>query len=240
MNTTDTRHDLSIYIHIPFCERKCLYCDFLSFSAQSGQIDEYVRALSKEIELYGAEFSGFTVRSIFFGGGTPSFPDEKLICGLLEKIFDCFVVDDRCEISIEVNPASAMKEKLIAYKKAGFNRLSIGAQSMSDTELKRLGRLHSSRQFLETFENARSAGFNNINVDLMSAIPEQDIDSYRETLMKVITLKPEHISAYSLIVEEGTPFCDMELELPSEEVDRKMYHETKKLLSEHGYFRYEI
>ena len=240
MNTTDTRHDLSIYIHIPFCERKCLYCDFLSFSAQSGQIDEYVRALSKEIELYGAEFSGFTVRSIFFGGGTPSFPDEKLICGLLEKIFDCFVVDDRCENSIEVNPASAMKEKLIAYKKAGFNRLSIGAQSMSDTELKRLGRLHSSRQFLETFENARSAGFNNINVDLMSAIPEQDIDSYRETLMKVITLKPEHISAYSLIVEEGTPFCDMELDLPSEEVDRKMYHETKKLLSEHGYFRYEI
>ena len=231
---------LSLYVHIPFCKRKCNYCDFLSFSAKKEEMAAYFDALKKEIRLSAIEFEGYGVRSIFFGGGTPSFPGADLICSTLSEIKKSFDVCDDAEISIEVNPQSAILEKLVKYRDAGFNRLSIGAQSMNDAELKSLGRLHDSRMFTETFENARKAGFDNINVDVMSALPGQKIGSYMDTLEKIVSLHPEHISAYSLIVEEGTPFFDMDLDLPSEDEDREMYHQTKRFLAENGYHRYEI
>ena len=238
---------LSIYVHIPFCARKCLYCDFLSFNASVDRIESYFFALGKELELWADEFRAkesegnkFEVVSIFFGGGTPSFVESRHIVSTLKLIRELFRVREDAEITIEANPASAMYEKLRDYRKAGINRLSIGAQSLNDEELKRLGRLHDSRMFFETYENARKAGFDNINIDIMSALPGQSLESYVNTLRKVTELRPEHISAYSLIVEEGTPFFDMDLELPDEETDRRMYHETLQILRENGYHRYEI
>jgi oxygen-independent coproporphyrinogen-3 oxidase len=232
--------ELSIYVHVPFCVKKCLYCDFLSFGGQDKSQNEYFKALATEISVSSKAYKDYVVKSVFFGGGTPSFVDEKLLCGGLQAIFDNFTVDKEAEISLEVNPASAIYEKLAAYKKAGFNRISIGAQSLNDSELKLIGRAHDSKAFYETFENAKKAGFDNINVDVMSALPGQSLESYMSTLEKVVKLKPTHISAYSLIIEEGTPFYDMELELPDEDTDRLMYHETKRYLAENGYHRYEI
>ncbi|MBO6241124.1 MAG: radical SAM family heme chaperone HemW [Butyrivibrio sp.] len=238
MNKTLKR--LSLYIHIPFCVRKCLYCDFLSFNADNDLIDEYFKALGKEIVLNAGEYADYEVDSIFFGGGTPSFPDAKYICDTLSLIFESFHVSDKAEISLEVNPASAIFGKLNSYRRAGFNRISIGAQTLNDEELMKLGRVHNASMFYDTYENAKRAGFDNINIDLMSAIPGQSLESYLDTVKKVLSLRPEHISAYSLIVEEGTPFYDMELDVPSEDVDRKMYHETKSILAANGYHRYEI
>ncbi|MBQ7613774.1 MAG: radical SAM family heme chaperone HemW [Butyrivibrio sp.] len=229
---------LSIYVHIPFCVRKCNYCDFLSFNAKRKVVDRYFEALKREVELIASKNA--VVRSIFFGGGTPSFVDADKICDVLRDIKSSFAISEDAEISIEVNPASAMFEKLCAYRKAGFNRISIGAQSLNDEELKVLGRAHDSKMFFETFENARRAGFDNINVDVMSALPGQSLESYLATLGKVIELRPEHISAYSLILEEGTPFYEMDLDIPDEDTDRAMYHETKRILAEAGYHRYEI
>jgi oxygen-independent coproporphyrinogen-3 oxidase len=238
MKSSDKK--LSIYVHVPFCVRKCLYCDFLSFNAENVLIEAYFRALEKEIVFNANEYVDYEVKSIFFGGGTPSFPDSKYICDTLGLLFKNFHVSDDAEISLEVNPASAIADKLNAYRRAGFNRISIGAQSLNDNELQKLGRVHNSAMFYETYENARRAGFDNINIDLMSALPGQSLESYLETVKKVTALRPEHISAYSLIVEEGTPFYDMELDVPSEDVDREMYHETKRILAENGYHRYEI
>ena len=188
----------------------------------------------------GNSYRNFTVKSIFFGGGTPSFVDSVHICNTLEHIRENFQVDVNAEISIEVNPASAILDKLTDYRRAGINRISIGAQSLNDGELKEIGRAHNAAMFYETFANARKAGFDNINIDIMSALPDQTMDSYMETLEKVVGLEPEHISAYSLIVEEGTPFYDMDLNLPDEDTDRQMYHETRRFLAENGYHRYEI
>ncbi len=232
--------ELSLYIHIPFCERKCLYCDFLSFNAEKSVMVDYFNALQKEISERAALYREYKVKSVFFGGGTPSFPDADRICQVLGCIESSFDIDERAEISLEVNPASAMADKLVKYRKAGFNRISIGAQSLNDEELKRLGRLHDSTMFYDTYENARKAGFENINIDVMSALPGQSVENYMDTLRKVVGLKPEHISAYSLIVEEGTPFYKMELDLPSEDDDREMYHLTKSFLAKKGYHRYEI
>ena len=231
---------LSIYVHVPFCVKKCLYCDFLSFNEGPELIDRYFGALIKEIEACADKFRDYEIKSVFFGGGTPSFVDSRLICDTLGAIAGNFRIRSDAEISIEVNPASAIYGKLCNYRQAGFNRISIGAQSLNDSELVAIGRAHDKKAFYETFENARKAGFNNINVDVMSALPGQSLDSYMDTLKKVVSLRPEHISAYSLIIEEGTPFYDMKLDLPSEEVDRAMYHETKRFLEEHRYHRYEI
>lgn len=231
---------LSIYVHVPFCVRKCLYCDFLSFSPEGSIVTEYFEALNKEISQSADNYRDYEIKSVFFGGGTPSFVDSKLVCGCLENIRACFDVCDDAEISLEVNPASAIFRKLSDYRAAGFNRISIGAQSLNDSELKAIGRAHDSRAFYDTFGNARKAGFDNINVDVMSALPGQSLEPYLETLRKVISLRPSHISAYSLIIEEGTPFYDMDLDLPGEETDRLMYHETKNLLQQHRYHRYEI
>lgn len=231
---------ISIYVHVPFCVRKCLYCDFLSFCADTRLVEEYFEALGKEIEFSANEYCGYEVKSVFFGGGTPSYVDSKYICTALNKIKEKFSVSPNAEISIEVNPGTVTEDKLRSYFEAGINRLSIGAQSMDDDELKRLGRIHDHKTFLLTYEMARKAGFTNINIDLMSGIPQQTLNDFMKNLEEAVELKPEHISAYSLIVEEGTPFYEMELELPTEEEDRQMYHETKRFLESKGYHRYEI
>ncbi len=241
---------LSIYIHIPFCVRKCLYCDFLSFPAAEGDKEIYAAALLKEIETEASRYGERLVDTVFFGGGTPSILQTAHIEKIMDKLKNCYRFSPNPEVTIEVNPCTVDKEKLSRYKTAGINRLSIGAQSLQDSELKALGRIHNAADFFAAFHMAREAGFDNINVDLMSALPGQTTERYLETLLKVTGLKPDHISAYSLIIEEGTPFFDMygekegengvEKDLPSEEEERRMYEETGKRLEEAGYCRYEI
>ena len=228
---------ISVYIHIPFCIRKCLYCDFVSYVRTEEVQKAYIDRLIKEIEDCSV---AETVDTVFIGGGTPSvlsFQDTERLVNALRNQF-AFAPD--CEFSIEVNPGTVTLDKLRAYRRLGVNRLSIGLQSCDNLQLKTLGRIHTYEDFVKTFAEAREAGFDNVNVDLMSAIPGQTTQSYIDTLQKVLLLAPEHISAYSLIVEEGTPFASMELDLPEEEDEREMYYETKRILKEAGYERYEI
>lgn len=237
--------EIGIYIHIPFCVKKCLYCDFVSGKCDKEKIKNYFEVLYGEIRLR-AKSEKRKVDTIYFGGGTPSSVDSTYIVKTLETIFDNFDVKKDAEITIEVNPGTIAISKDISktdiYKEAGFNRISIGLQSANDNELKLLGRIHSKEDFLACYESARKAGFNNINVDLMSAIPQQTLKSYEQSLLFVVELNPEHISSYSLILEEGTPFYDMyfEKDFISEEDERRMYVMTKDILREYGYERYEI
>lgn len=235
---------VSLYLHFPFCERKCRYCDFLSGPASEEKRDEYVTFLCREIRLRGALFRA-PVDTIFLGGGTPSLMTPVQLEKVMETIRDTYNVEHDAEISMEVNPGTADFAKLCAYQGAGINRLSIGVQSFSDDELRLLGRIHTADQAREIFYAARKAGFTNINLDLMSALPGQDPESWSGTLREAVELGPEHISAYSLILEEGTPFAAMfdagQLPaLPSEGEDREMYHFTGEFLAENGYRRYEI
>lgn len=240
------RQELELYFHIPFCVRKCLYCDFLSAPASKEIQDAYMEALFTEVKGRADEYRDYRVSSVFVGGGTPSVVEAKQIVGLMQLVKEHFSLKRDAEITIEVNPGTVDEDKLRAYRGAGINRLSIGLQSGDDRELAALGRIHTWQQFLETYGEARKAGFVNINVDVMSALPGQSLSSYRDTLDKVLHLEPvpEHISAYSLIVEEGTPFYDMdgrgELSLPDEECERRMYEETERILGEAGFERYEI
>ena len=231
-----------IYVHIPFCARKCDYCDFVSFVGCKDKFDAYFKSLKNQIEKTGETVGRVPIVSCFFGGGTPSVPDSSYIIGVLKTLKETFDFKEDAEVTIEVNPNSANLDKLKEYRKAGFNRLSIGLQSANDNELKALTRLHTYDEFFKTYKNAREAGFDNINIDLMSAIPNQTLASYRETLNKVIALNPEHISAYSLILEEGTPFYEKYADNPpvSEDEDREMYYLTKDMLAKAGYKRYEI
>lgn len=238
---------LAIYIHIPFCVQKCVYCDFLSAPADISVINSYVEALKKEIELNANKYSKeYEITSIFLGGGTPSILDSKSVSDILDVIKKNYSFKDsveNTEITLEMNPGTATKEKLSELKKAGVNRLSIGLQSANDEELKLLGRIHNYNDFIKTYTLARKVGFNNINIDLMSALPGQNFDSWTDTLQKVINLDPEHISAYSLIIEENTQLfdnIDKYPQIPDESEDRRMYQFTKKRLEENGYFRYEI
>ncbi len=234
-----------IYIHIPFCKQKCLYCDFVSAKGCDRDMELYEEALLKEIESTEIDEP---VDSVFLGGGTPSVYKVEYIEEILKIIFRKYNIDkDIAEITIEVNPGTVDYDKLKRYRAAGINRISIGLQSADNEELKLLGRIHTYEKFVETYTEARRAGFNNINIDLMSAIPYQTVNSFMETLKKVVKLNPEHISAYSLIIEEGTPFYNKYGEngelsdaIPSEETDREMYHMTKTFLKENGYERYEI
>lgn len=236
--------DLSIYVHIPFCKAKCSYCDFLSFGGCGPKLQRrYADALCKEIESFWPFAEDYRVRTIFFGGGTPSYVEASLIGQILDTIRKVFAVDREAEITLEGNPDSLTKDRLIAYRQMGINRLSIGLQSANDEVLKRLGRVHNYDQFIAAYSNARQAGFANINVDLMSGLPGEEESSYVRTLAKVVRLQPEHISAYSLIVEEGTPLSgNRELLdiLPDEEQDRRLYAKTKMFLANSGYERYEI
>lgn len=235
---------LEIYIHIPFCIRKCAYCDFLSFSSDEETRRRYVSGVLEEIRQSGSLADEYEVSTVFFGGGTPSILPGEQIRQLLGQLKEQFVFRPDAEITIEANPGTVDEKKLYKYREAGINRISFGLQSADNKELKLLGRIHTWEQFLESFHLARKAGFMNINIDLMSALPGQTVDSYRETLRRVLELDPEHISAYSLILEEGTPFYDKydghpEL-LPTEDEERQMYYDTKRILHAHGYERYEI
>ncbi len=239
VRSSNTASPMEIYIHIPFCIRKCDYCDFLSGPSDSEKRKAYVRALLKEIQAV-KEGKGRSVSSIFIGGGTPSVLDEKLMGEILKEVRNNFSLQENAEITIEVNPGTVDIRKLQAYKSFGINRLSIGLQSPQNREQKILGRIHNYEQFLETYKEARAVGFDNINIDLMSAIPEQTYEDWTKNLRTVAELGPEHISAYSLIIEEGTPFSERKLKLPDEDTEYEMYEATAQILSEYGYEQYEI
>ncbi|MDD7417966.1 MAG: radical SAM family heme chaperone HemW [Ruminococcus sp.] len=230
---------MEIYIHIPFCIRKCDYCDFLSGPSGPEEQADYVQALLREIQAV-EEGEGRSVSSIFIGGGTPSVLDERLLGDILREIRNRFKMEEDAEITIEVNPGTANIGKLQAYREMGINRLSIGLQSPEDRELKILGRIHNYGQFLETYQEARTVGFDNINIDLMSAIPDQTYEGWVKNLRTVAELEPEHISAYSLIVEEGTPFAARKLNLPDEDTEYNIYEATAQILKEYGFEQYEI
>lgn len=233
---------LAIYIHIPFCVRKCLYCDFLSAPASDETREQYVQALCREIREERKSYVNYKIETIFLGGGTPSLLSGEQLDRILGTVFDAYQVADDCEISMEVNPGTVTKEKLKAYKRAGVNRLSIGMQSAVEEELQSLGRIHSSEDAFDTYELAIKTGFNNINIDLMSAIPGQTKESWKESLKRILDLEPApaHVSAYSLIIEEGTSFFENTPALPDEDTEREMYKITNDILSEAGYLRYEI
>ena len=233
---------LAIYIHIPFCVRKCLYCDFLSAPASDETREQYVQALCREIREERKSYVNYKIETIFLGGGTPSLLSGEQLDRILGTVFDAYQVADDCEISMEVNPGTVTKEKLKAYKRAGVNRLSIGMQSAVEEELQSLGRIHSSEDAFDTYDLAVKTGFNNINIDLMSAIPGQTKESWKESLKRILDLEPApaHVSAYSLIIEEGTPFFEKTPTLPDEDTEREMYKITNDILSESGYLRYEI
>lgn len=277
---------LGIYVHIPFCVKKCRYCDFLSFLASEEEKREYVHALLKEIEREAVHYTDFIVDSVFIGGGTPSALPE----GAVEEILDCLrrfyhfsdvsspgkkrnvtgttemirktalemmeepEITEITEITIEVNPGSVDRKKLQNYRRAGVNRISIGTQSVHEKELAYLGRIHKAKDFFQTYQDAEEVGFTNINVDVMAALPGQSVADYMDNLGQIAELEPAHISAYSLMIEEGTPFYEMYggekaekrkecvncLPLPSEEEEREMYVHTDTFLRGRGYYRYEI
>ncbi len=232
--------ELGIYIHIPFCKQKCYYCDFYSACENEEKQAEYFDVLKKEIEDVGKSTENVLVKTIYIGGGTPSFVDSKYIVEIINKIKDNFLLDKELEITIEVNPGTVTKQKLQDYLEAGINRLSIGMQSSKNEILKKIGRIHTWEEFLECFSLARKVGLNNINIDCMIGLPKQSLADVEETINKVIELKPEHISMYSLIVEENTPIEKLIDELPDEETERKMYHIAKKMLEKAGFLQYEI
>ena len=237
---------MELYLHMPFCVRKCAYCDFLSFPSGAETQRMYAKRLMEDIDVMGKRYGEIPVETIFIGGGTPSVPDSGLIVEIMEHVRHAFHVADGAEISMEANPGTVTREKLTDYRKAGINRLSFGLQSANDRELTPLGRIHTWAEFLESFTLARECGFANLNIDLMSALPGQTCESWKETLSRVTDLDPEHISAYSLIIEEGTPFGERygseegRKLLPDEDSEREMYHETKRFLKDCGYERYEI
>lgn len=241
------KEELGIYVHIPFCVRKCYYCDFVSFANKKEMIKNYIDVLKKEIEYVGAGLvsaQNSIVTTIYIGGGTPSFIDSKYIIEILNTIKQNYQISNEVEMTIEVNPGTVTREKLEDYKNAGMNRLSIGLQSADDNLLKEIGRIHTYEEFLNTYRLAREVGFSNINVDLMLALPSQTIGVLEESLKKVIDLNPEHISIYSLILEEGTVLEKLvskgERTLPYEETERDMYWKTKEILEQNGYVHYEI
>ncbi|MDY5986703.1 MAG: radical SAM family heme chaperone HemW [Lachnoclostridium sp.] len=244
--------ELELYLHIPFCIRKCKYCDFLSAPASGQERQRYVESLCRNIRAYSAPAKAYNVVSIFMGGGTPSILEPEQIEVIFRAVYETFQVDENAEITMEMNPGTVTEEKLRACKKAGINRLSIGLQSTNNHELRVLGRIHTYEDFIDTYVMVRKAGFENVNIDLMSALPGQTEESYEDTLRTVAELAPEHISAYSLIIEEGTPFYDLYGEngvgcnpggresLPDEDMERRMYRRTSEILREYGYQRYEI
>lgn len=237
---------LSLYIHIPFCVRKCLYCDFLSGQASEEEKEAYVKKLLEEMEYWKQViWEKYFVRTVFLGGGTPTCLEPSQLLRIGRKLSEFPMEGQSCfEFTVEANPGTLSNEKVQVLKEIGVNRVSLGLQSAQEQELKALGRIHTYQDFLKSFELLRNYNFQNINVDLMADIPNQTIKSYQSTLSSVLALEPEHISSYSLIVEEGTPFFKMQEEgtllLPVEEIDRQMYCMTQEVLSKKGYKRYEI
>lgn len=238
-----TKKELSLYLHIPFCVRKCIYCDFLSFASDEKTRAQYVDALCQEINSYKTFGKEYQVKTIFIGGGTPSLLREREMEKIFTAIHHTFDLTKLEETTIEANPGTLTKEKLSCYKTIGINRLSIGLQSTEEKELSMLRRIHTYSEFLEGYEEARRQGFQNINIDVMMGLPNQTKESYLNGLEKILALSPEHISSYSLIVEEKTPLYDREdllKLLPDEDTEREMYDLTGQLLEKNGYHRYEI
>lgn len=244
---------MELYIHIPFCVKKCDYCDFLSFSADEQTQKSYVAALQKELAFYGAKYKDRRITTIFIGGGTPSWLKEDYMQAIMETVYHYFSVEQDAEITIECNPGTITEHKFEVYRRIGINRLSIGLQSVHNEELKILGRIHTFEQFLKTYDMARKHGFSNINIDLMSSLPGQTPEIFCDSLYQVLKLKPEHISVYSLIIEKGTPFYElyrfdavrqaagMQTEsLPTEEEEYQTTKMTQHILKEAGYHWYEI
>ena len=233
------RIPLELYVHIPFCVRKCQYCDFLSGPSDEETKDRYIEALLKEIR--AAEHTeDYEIVSVFIGGGTPSALKAEAIASIMRTLQEQFFFCEDAEVTIEANPGTVDLEKLTIYRNVGINRLSLGLQSTDAEELKLLGRIHSYEEFLKSYEWAREAGFSNINIDLMFAIPGQTGEAWRQHLYQVAELNPEHISAYSLIIEEGTPFAEQNLDLPDEDTEYQMYEDTAEILERYGYRQYEI
>lgn len=235
--------ELGIYIHIPFCKQKCFYCDFCSFANKNEMQEKYVETVINEIKNITHK-EKYTVTTIYLGGGTPSILNPNYIKNILQEIKSSFEILDDAEITVEINPGTVNEEKLKRYKEYGINRLSIGLQSANDKILKNIGRIHDYKQFEETFFYARKCGFKNINVDLMIGLPTQAIEDVKQTLEKIIQKNPEHISVYSLIIEEGTIIEKLinenKLQLPDEETERIMYWTVVNELKENGYNQYEI
>lgn len=234
---------ISLYIHIPFCAQKCLYCDFPSFARKDHLRKAYIEALNKEIISLREKHNNLEINTIFIGGGTPSVLEAHELECLLKEVAKLNMAKD-IEYSMECNPGNLTEEKLEVMKKYGVNRISMGLQAKQDNLLKGLGRIHNYKTFKENFLLAKKVGFNNINVDLMFGLPNQRLNEWEETLREIISLDPAHISAYSLIIEEGTAFYNLyendKLKLPTEEEERKMYHLAKKILEENGFNQYEI
>lgn len=265
--TDKNKRPLGLYLHFPFCVRKCRYCDFLSFPSGEAGREIYLERLKEEIKARGAIYQDYNIETLFIGGGTPSLMTGQQLTELLDTVRASFHVSPVGEWTMECNPGTTDAETLRIYRNAGINRLSFGLQSMNDEELKYLGRIHTAKQFTENYQAARRVGFENINIDLMSALPGQTTASWMDTLNKAAAFEPEHLSAYSLIIEEGTPFWDLYGDdrsgeanadgiiadggagqqgkaaipaLPDEDSERQMYHLTKRILAEKGYERYEI
>lgn len=232
--------EMSLYIHIPFCKQKCLYCDFPSYAGKESLINEYIRALNEEIL---KKCSKYKIASIFVGGGTPSYLNEINLESLLKTI-NLLDFKDDFEFTIECNPGTLNEEKLVLMKNYNVNRISMGLQTTNDNLLKEIGRIHSFEEFKKNYNQARKAGFENINVDLMFGLPNQSMKDWKVSLEDVMSLEPDHISAYSLIIEEGTCFYNLynndKLNIPNEEEERSMYLFTKGFLKDYGYNQYEI
>lgn len=245
--------NIGIYIHIPFCKQKCYYCDFVSYTNKSNLIEEYVNALLKEIkdvaegnknDYENKRDNLFLVQTVYIGGGTPSFIDSEYIVNIIKVIREKFKIADNAEITIEINPGTVNEKKLSDYFNIGINRLSIGLQSTKDDLLKLIGRIHTYDEFVYTYNLARKIGFSNINADLIIGLPNQRIEDVEKSVNELIELGLEHVSLYSLILEEGTvldkKIKNKELILISDEEERKMYWKAKKILEENGYKHYEI
>lgn len=248
-----SKKTMELYIHIPFCVKKCRYCDFLSFAADESTQNAYVQALLREIAYYGPRCGDYLVTTVYIGGGTPSWLREEAMEQIMTAVRRSFALTSDVEVSVECNPGTVTDHKFAVYRNVGINRISIGLQSASDEELKLLGRIHTYDQFLKTYELARRNGFDNISVDIMNSLPGQTAEKFCRTLQQVLRLRPEHISAYSLIIEKGTPFYDMykfdavkqkagmpTFVLPPEDEVCRMTALTEQMLKEAGYRHYEV
>ena len=235
---------IGLYIHIPFCKKKCLYCDFPSHANLSHLYQPYVAALCREISDLGGVLSGNIVDTIFIGGGTPTILSTKHLRQILQQVHTSFLIDKNAEISIEANPGTIDLEKMLMLRAVGVNRISFGVQTFNDPLLVAIGRIHSAAQGVEAIKMAKEAGFVNINIDLMSGLPGQTTQQFSDSVLQAVELDVTHVSAYGLKVEEGTPFARMQqqgcLILPNEDIDEAMYDLTTRLLPQKGFTRYEI
>lgn len=229
-----------LYIHIPFCKSKCRYCDFNSFANREMDIEPYFFALNNEISMWSEKLAERQFDTVYFGGGTPSFVDPAVLCECIRHIQDCFSLSPDCEITVECNPGTISFDGLASLKKAGVNRLSIGLQATDNQALSVLGRIHSVNDFEECLSAARRAGFDNISLDLMYGLPDMTMEKWEKTLEKAVLYQPQHISAYALKIEDGTPFSKMQLNLPDEDLCADMYEKAVEFLRINGYCRYEI